>query len=123
MRILLYILALSLARAETVKTIRLCEKGVAPAVISTRGTVLEFPLEPEKVILGTKGSFSIEYVRSDLAISPLSPTARSNLFVYLSGRRFTLELSTSSANGNTLSLVKDCLEDQRGKPERRHGRN
>lgn len=102
----------SMVHAENVKTIRLCEKGVASAVISTRGTVLEFPLEPEKVILGTKGAFAIEYVRSDLALSPLASSARSNLFVYLSGRRFVLELSTSATGGYTMYFVKDCLENR-----------
>jgi hypothetical protein len=108
----------SVARADNVKTIRLCEKGVASAVISTRGTVLEFPLEPEKVILGTKGSFAIEYVRSDLALSPLTSGAISNLFVYLAGRRFVLELSASSTGGHTVYFIKDCLENK----EKHHGR-
>ncbi len=111
MNLLFLLLGLGLAKAENVRTIRLCEKGVAEATISTRGTVLEFPAEPEKVILGTKGAFSIEYVRSDLAISPLTGSARSNLFVYLAGRRFVLELGTSALNGHTIYFIKDCPDD------------
>lgn len=121
MTLLFSIFSIASACAGDVKTIHLCEKNVAPAAISTRGTVLEFPMEPEKVIMGTKGAFSIEYVRSDLAISPLTSSARSNLFVYLSGRRFVLELSTSSVSGNTVYFIKDCLEDRRS-TEKRHGR-
>lgn len=98
--------------AKAVKTVRLCENNVAEAFISPRGTVLEFPVEPEKVILGTKGSFSIEYVRSDLAVSPLASNARSSLFVYLQGRRFALDLISSPANGATIYFIKDCLEDR-----------
>lgn len=98
--------------AESVKTVRLCDKNVAQALISPRGTVLEFPVEPEKVILGTKNSFSIEYVRTDLAISPLSPNSRSSLFVYLQGRRFSLDLISSPLNGYTIYFIKDCLEDR-----------
>ena len=45
--------------AETVKTIKLCEKSVAIAYVSTRGTVFEFPTEPEKVVLGTKIHFQL----------------------------------------------------------------
>ena len=113
MILLIFLLGLAgAAHAGDVKTIRLCEKGVASVVISTRGTVLEFPLEPEKVILGTKGAFAIEYVRSDLALSPLTSSARSNLFVYLSGRRFVLELSTSATSGHTMYFIKDCLENR-----------
>lgn len=98
--------------ADTVKTVKLCEKNVAQALISPRGTVLAFPVEPEKVILGTKKSFSIEYVRSDLTVSPLFSNARSNLFVYLQGRRFVLDLTTSMNSGYTMLFIKDCLEDR-----------
>ena len=67
------------AFADNVKTIKLCEKSVAPIYVSPKGTVLEFPSEPEKVVLGTKNSFSIEYIRSDLAISPNTMSSKSNL--------------------------------------------
>lgn len=97
--------------AQSVKTIKLCEKSVAPISISPKGTVLDFPAEPEKVILGTKSSFSIEYIRSDLAISPTTMNSKSNLFVYLQGRRFALDLSTSSY-GSTLYFIKDCDADK-----------
>lgn len=97
--------------AENVKTIKLCEKSVAPIYISTKGTVLDFPSEPEKVVLGTKNSFSIEYIRSDLAISPMTFTSKSNLFVYLHGRRFVLDLATAQS-GVTLYFIKDCDADK-----------
>lgn len=97
--------------AENVKTIKLCEKSVAPIYISPKGTVLDFPSEPEKVVLGTKSSFSIEYIRSDLAISPTTLSSKSNLFVYLQGRRFVLDLATSQS-GVTLYFIKDCDADK-----------
>ncbi len=108
-KLFLYLSAKALA--ENVKTIKLCEKSVASVLISQKGTVLDFPAEPEKVILGTKNSFSIEYIRSDLAISPLTVNSKSNLFVYLHGRRFALDLSTSSF-GATLYFIKDCYADK-----------
>jgi len=111
---LLLFLALCLSpqvQAKSVKTIKLCEKNVAPISISTKGTVLDFPSEPEKVILGTKNSFSIEYIRSDLAISPNSSISKSHLFVYLQGRRFVLDLFTSTSGG-TLYFIKDCDADR-----------
>lgn len=98
--------------AENTKTIKLCENSVATALISPRGTVLDFPSEPQKVVLGTKNSFSIEYIKNDLAISPTTTGARSNLFVYLQGRRFSLDLVTSSGSGVTLYFIKDCLDDR-----------
>lgn len=97
--------------AQSVKTIKLCEKSVASIAISPKGSVLDFPAEPEKVVLGTKGAFAIEYIRNDLAISPATMSSRSNLFTYLQGRRFSLDLSTS-AHGSTLYIIKDCDADK-----------
>lgn len=97
--------------AQSVKTIQLCEKSVASIRISPKGTVLDFPAEPEKVVLGTKASFSIEYIRNDLAVSPATLSSKSNLFVYLQGRRFALDLSTSP-QAATLYFIKDCDSDR-----------
>ena len=113
--ILIKILLLSLISplwADSVKNVRLCEKSVLTAYISSRGTVLDFPAEPEKVVLGTKNTFSIEYIRNDLTISPLSLHSRSNLFVYVQGRRFVLDLNTSQAGGTATYFIRDCLEDR-----------
>lgn len=108
-------------KAEVVgKTIKLCEKNVATVYVSTRGTALEFPMQPEKVVLGTKNSFSIEYIKNDLTVSPATLSSRSNLFVYLQGRRFVLDLVTSSS-GVGLYFIKDCDTD-RVKPEAKNGR-
>lgn len=109
--ILLAISLVPIVRAESVRTIKLCEKGVATTYISPKGTVLDFPAEPEKVVLGSKGAFSIEYIRNDLAVSPATLGSRSNLFVYLQGRRFSLDLVTT-ASGATVYFIKDCEIDQ-----------
>lgn len=114
--LLLYLSLVPKVFAENVKTIKLCEKSVATAYVSPRGTVFEFPTEPEKVVLGTKSLFSIVYIKSDLAISPATLSSRSNLFVYLQGRRFVLDLVTSAGGGVSLYFIKDCDAD-RIKPE------
>lgn len=102
------------AFADEVKVIRLDEKSIGNVLISTRGTVLSFPIKPTKVVLGRAGTFGIEYVENDLAISPLNTAARSNLFVYLFGRRFSFDLVTSSQGGSPVIRVLDALEP---KPE------
>lgn len=98
--------------AQSVRTIRLCENAVATINVSTKGSVLDFPSEPQKVVLGMRGSFNVEYIKNDLAISPSNLGARSNLFVYLSGRRFSLELGTQAA-APTLYFIKDCENAKR----------
>jgi hypothetical protein len=97
------------AKADRVKVLSVCENMVVDVAISPYGTVLDIPVEPEKVILGTKGSFNVEYVKTDLAISPTNSQSKSNLFVYLLGRRFAFELKTSPA-APTLYFVRDCTE-------------
>ena len=106
---LLFSFALN-ARAEEVRVIRLDEKSIGKVLISTRGTVLSFPIKPSKVILGRAGTFGIEYVENDLAISPLNTAARSNLFVYLFGRRFSFDLITSTQGGSPVIRVLDAVE-------------
>jgi hypothetical protein len=98
------------AFADEVKVIRLDEKTIGKVLISTRGTVLSFPIKPTKVILGRAGTFGVEYVESDLAISPLNIAARSNLFVYLFGRRFSFDLITSAQGGSPVIRVLDAIE-------------
>jgi hypothetical protein len=113
--ILILLLAFTLdAFADEVKVIRLDEKTIGKVLISTRGTVLSFPIKPSKVILGRAGTFGIEYVENDLAISPLNTAARSNLFVYLFGRRFSFDLITSAQGGSPVVRVLDAIEP---KPE------
>lgn len=98
------------AFADEAKVIRLDEKTIGKVLISTRGTVLSFPIKPSKVILGRAGTFGIEYVENDLAISPLNTAARSNLFVYLFGRRFSFDLITSTQDGSPVIRVLDAIE-------------
>lgn len=96
--------------AEEARVVKLTESNVAKILVSTRGTVLNFPAKPTKVILGRSGSFGIEYVENDLAISPLSGSSRSNLFVYVLGRRFSFDLVTSGVAGSSVIQVRDSLE-------------
>lgn len=98
--------------AKSVRVLRLCEKTVARALVSPRGTVFSFPTKPTKIILGKNSSFGIEFVSSDLVISPLASNSRSNLFVYLQGRRFVFDLITSVNQGYTIYLARDCKESQ-----------
>lgn len=92
--------------------VRLDNRSVAPVAIAVNGTVLDFPIKPTKVILGRKNSFGIEYVESDLAISPLGSGARSHLYVYLEGRRFTFDLSTTMGGGCAVIAVRDSKDNQ-----------
>jgi len=105
--LLLVIFYTNQSEAGPVKTLEMDSSSIPTVYISTKGTVLSFPVKPKKVILGRAGSFGIEYVESDLAISPLTQSSRSNLFVYLPGRRFSFDLSTATQGGVSLIHVRD----------------
>jgi hypothetical protein len=100
------------ALAESMKIYRICENQVASVSVSPKGTVLDFPTEPEKVILGTKGTYFIEFVKNDLVLSPKAFGARSNLFVYIFGRRYVFDLKTDP-QGATVAVIKDCTEPKK----------
>lgn len=106
----LFVLLMSKAHAQQVRTVRLADETIARIGISARGTVLSFPIKPTKVILGNQGAFGVEYVESDLAITPLSAAGRSHLFVYLYGRRFSFDLVTDLGSGTAIVLVRDALD-------------
>lgn len=75
-------------------------------------TIINFPIKPDNVVLGGKNQFGIEYIKNDLALTALASNARTNLFVYLLGRRCGFQLMTSSNIHNNLILVRDPDESK-----------
>ncbi len=94
---ILFFLGLANVQAGTVKTVYADENTVLDLVISTSGTVLSFPTKPSKVLLGKNDAYHVEYIDEDLAILPKSYGSQSNLFVYVLGRRFSLNLRTAGS--------------------------
>ena len=101
----IFIMPFSLLAARSVKCIdgRSIEIYMRPAF----ATVINFPVKPEQVVIGGKSQVSVEYIKNDLAITPLSSNSSTNIFVYLLGRRCGFNLRISSANFDSLVLVKD----------------
>lgn len=93
--VVLVLLGASSAFSATVKTVYSDETMVLDIGISTSGTVLSFPTKPSKVLLGKNDAFHVEYIDEDLAILPKGFSSSSNLFVYVLGRRFSLNLRTT----------------------------
>ncbi len=99
------------ARGSQARTVKLDDKKVARIFITPgRSTILSFPLKPSKVVLGNNGAFKVEYIDNDLAISVRASGLRSNLFVYLQGRRFAFDLVGVSTLSDEIILVRDLAE-------------
>ena len=99
--------------AKEARTVRLNDKKTARILITPgRTTILSFPSKPTKVILGNRGSFAIEYVEQDLAISALASGVHGNLFVYMEGRRYAFDLTTTPSGGDEIILVRDSTDMQ-----------
>lgn len=71
------------------------------------GTIINFPVKPDNVVLGGQKQFGIEYIKNDIALTALSSNSNTNLFVYLMGRRCGFHLITSSAQQDNLVQVRD----------------
>ncbi len=100
----------SYSECSQVRRLRLNSESVAEVRVSTKGTIISFPSRPQKVLLGKKNSFGLEYIENDIAISPLTTTSSSNLTAYLDGRRYTFKLVTSDKFGDEIVLIRDSLE-------------
>lgn len=110
--LVLFALLPGLGFAGQARTVYLSEKTMASIRVTPgRSTILSFPVKPNKVIVGNQGLFAVEYVETDLAIAALRGEARSNLFVYMEGRRFAFDLKTSP-DGDEIILVRDAVEKE-----------
>lgn len=101
--------------AKSTRTLFLSDNKMETVRISPgRSLILSFPARPNKVILGSKGLFGLEYVDEDLALTALQYPAQSNMFVYLEGRRFGFDLKTVPSGGDEIVLIRDA-EEQKAK--------
>ena len=92
--------------AKRVTTLSLSDNMVATVPISYRGTIITFPTKPIKVIIGNQGAFVIDYIKNDVVISPLTSQSRANVFVYLEGRRFTID-AVAKPSGYAIVQIRD----------------
>lgn len=110
----LVLLLVNDSEAKTsLRTVRCDEsKMIEVYVKPSFSTIINFPVKPDNVVLGGKNQFGIEYIKNDLALTALSSNARTNLFVYLFGRRCGFHLMASSASHDNLILVRDPEESK-----------
>jgi len=76
------------------------------------GTIINFPIKPDSVLLGSNRQFSIQYIKNDVALTALNSQANTNMFVYLFGRRCSFLLTTNSSKYDNVVRVKDPDENK-----------
>lgn len=61
-------------------------------------TMLQFDSRPTSVVLGDQDAYRVEYVGNGLAIKPILPHAKTNLFVFTDYDRFNFSLVSGPSN-------------------------
>lgn len=79
-------------------------------------TIIQVPDRPNSVVVGDQDSFKVEYLDQAITIKPLTPGAKSNLYVYTDWKRFNVEL-ISGAQASADYVVYLTLPLQKKKPE------
>ena len=78
--------------SSEVKHLYMSSDDTAELCIHPFGSILSFPLAPGKIVSGRAGQFEINPVANDLTVISRSPKAKTHLFSYLHGRRFSFIL-------------------------------
>ncbi|MDZ4661308.1 MAG: hypothetical protein SGJ18_06770 [Pseudomonadota bacterium] len=108
---LLIMLANEVDAKTSLRTVKCDEsKMIEVYVKPSFSTIVNFPIKPDNVVLGGKNQFAIEYIKNDIALTALASNSRTNLFVYLFGRRCGFQLMASSLKHDNLILVRDPEE-------------
>jgi hypothetical protein len=73
-----------------------------------RVTVLSFPTSPKEVVPGEAG-FDFKTIRNDLVIKAMRTGSKTNLIVYLEGRRCAFHIN-GGITGDEILLIRDPKE-------------
>lgn len=104
---------LGVAFASDLRNVSCDESKMGPIYVRPNyGTVLNFPVKPDHVLLGGSKQFGIEYIKNDIALTALSSNASTNMFVYLLGRRCGFLLKVSTTKSDHVVRVLDSAENQ-----------
>jgi hypothetical protein len=81
------------AEAKSSRTVYLSEGEMAPIYVEPGySTLLKFSSHPEPGLIGDQDGFKVEYMKSIVAIKPLLPRGKTNLFVFTKDGQFGFQL-------------------------------
>jgi hypothetical protein len=106
------LIAASAAKADA-RNIKCDESKVMPIYIRVNyATVVNFPVKPDNVLLGSSNQFGVQYIKNDIALTALNSTSNTNMYVYLFGRRCAFVLSTTKAHFDSVVRIIDPDENR-----------
>lgn len=92
------------AHAKSSRTVHLVEGEMAPIYVEPGySTLLKFDSHPEPGLIGDQDAFKVEYIKNIVAIKPLMPKGKTNLFVFTKDGQFGFQLI--SAHGKHDNVV------------------
>ena len=109
--VLLFLLpCVTLADARTIK----CDESkVMPIYVRVNfATVVNFPVKPDNVLLGSNNQFGVQYIKNDIALTALGPSSNTNMYVYLFGRRCAFVLTTTPVHADSVVRIVDPDENK-----------
>ena len=106
--ILFFLLSHEVQAKTSLRTVKCDESKMIEIFVRPNfGTIINFSVKPDNVVLGSQKQFGIEYIKNDIVLTALSSNSNTNLFVYLLGRRCGFHLITSSQQQDNLIQVRD----------------
>lgn len=98
---------------STGEKVVICDDANPRTVKITSGkvTVLSFPMNPKDIVPGN-ARFDFKRIRNDLNILALSPSAKTNIIVYMAEKRCAFNLVTVLSGGDEILFVKDSKDKQ-----------
>lgn len=106
------VIATSTALADS-RDIKCDESKVMPIFVRVNfATVVNFPVKPDNVLLGSNNQFGVQYIKNDIALTAMSSTSNTNMYVYLFGRRCAFVLSTTKARFDSVVRIIDPDENK-----------
>ena len=115
---LMTVLGLNFSASAIVRTLEVDDKAMHPIWLKKgASSVIRFPEKPERVVVGNKNYFNIEFVGDDLAIQPQLDMI-TNLFVYGNRRvyGFILKPSPTLAYDDLVKVIWKPCPYQHKKP-------
>lgn len=109
--ILSFFMLLSPAFAKPTRTVHLSEGDLEPIYVEPGfSTLIKFDSHPEPGLIGDQDGFKVEYMKNLVAIKPLSPRGKTNLFIFTKEGQFNFQLITSRGRHDNVVYAQKSVE-------------